>query len=43
MQLEINSEALPVYEALASKVRLQIIQLLSKSGCTSKKSPMNYI
>ena len=30
MQLEINSEALPVYEALASKVRLQIIQLLSK-------------
>lgn len=29
MQLEINDDALPVYEALASSVRLKIIQLLS--------------
>lgn len=30
MQLQINEESLPVYEALASKTRIKIIQLLSK-------------
>ncbi|MGV3010747.1 ArsR/SmtB family transcription factor [Streptococcus thoraltensis] len=29
MQIEINDEALPIYEALASKVRLEIINLLA--------------
>lgn len=37
MQLEINSESLPVYEALASKVRLQIIQLLSQKNMNIKE------
>ncbi|SDQ40875.1 Predicted transcriptional regulator [Streptococcus equinus] len=37
MQLEINSESLPVYEALASKVRLQIIQLLSQKSMNIKE------
>lgn len=30
MQIQINDNSLPVYEALASPVRLEIIQLLSK-------------
>ena len=30
MQIDATEKSLPVYEALASKVRLQIIQLLSK-------------
>ncbi|MDQ0223047.1 ArsR/SmtB family transcription factor [Streptococcus moroccensis] len=30
MELETNQDALPVYEALASKVRLEIVQLLAK-------------
>lgn len=37
MQLEINSEALPVYEALASNVRINIIQLLSKNKMNVKE------
>jgi predicted transcriptional regulator len=37
MQLEINNEALPVYEALASKVRIHIIQLLSKNKMSIKE------
>lgn len=36
MQLEINEEALPVYEALASSVRIKIIQLLSKNKLSIK-------
>ena len=37
MQLEINSEALPVYEALASNVRINIIQLLAKNKMNIKE------
>jgi predicted transcriptional regulator len=37
MQLEINKESLPVYEALASEVRLHIIQLLSKNKLNIKE------
>ncbi|WP_438761692.1 ArsR/SmtB family transcription factor [Enterococcus sp. AZ194] len=37
MQLEINKEALPVYEALASEVRIEIIQLLSKNKMNIKE------
>ena len=37
MQLEINNEALPVYEALASKVSISIIQLLSKNKMSIKE------
>lgn len=37
MQVEINTESLPVYEALASKVRLQIIQLLSTKRMNIKE------
>ncbi|MFC5630328.1 MULTISPECIES: ArsR/SmtB family transcription factor [Streptococcus] len=37
MQLEINTSALPVYEALASNVRLQIIQLLSNEKMNVKE------
>ena len=37
MQVEINEESLPVYEALASKVRIQIIQLLSKNKMNVKE------
>lgn len=37
MQLEINSEALPVYEALASNVRIKIIQLLAKNKMNIKE------
>lgn len=37
MQVEINIESLPVYEALASKVRLQIIQLLSTKRMNIKE------
>lgn len=36
MQLEINKESLPVYEALASNVRINIIQLLSKNKMSVK-------
>ena len=37
MQLEINQEALPVYEALASNVRIKIIQLLAKNKMNVKE------
>lgn len=37
MLLEINKESLPVYEALASEVRLHIIQLLSKNKLNIKE------
>lgn len=37
MQLDISQESLIVYEALASKVRLQIIQLLSKDKLSIKE------
>lgn len=37
MQLDINNEALPVYEALASSVRIQIIQLLSRNTLNIKE------
>lgn len=37
MLLEINEDSLPVYEALASNVRLQIIQLLSKNKLSVKE------
>ena len=37
MQLEVNEESLPVYEALASKVRINIIQLLSKNKMSVKE------
>lgn len=37
MQLEINDESLKVYEALASKVRIRIIQLLSKDRMSIKE------
>lgn len=37
MQLEINQESLPVYEALASNVRIKIIQLLSKNKMNVKE------
>ncbi|KAF1296222.1 transcriptional regulator [Enterococcus sp. JM4C] len=37
MQLEINAEALPVYEALASNVRIKIIQLLAKNKMNVKE------
>lgn len=37
MQLQINEEALPVYEALASSVRIKIIQLLSKNKMNIKE------
>lgn len=37
MQLNINNEALPVYEALASDVRLKIIQLLSQKKMNIKE------
>ncbi len=37
MQLEINQEALPVYEALASNVRIKIIQLLAKNKMNVKR------
>lgn len=37
MQLHINDEALPVYEALASAVRIKIIQLLSKNKMNVKE------
>ncbi|MCZ0702157.1 putative transcriptional regulator [Natronobacillus azotifigens] len=37
MQLEIDKESLPVYEALASDVRLRIIQLLSKNKMNLKQ------
>ena len=36
MQLQINEESLPVYEALASKTRIKIIQLLSKKKMNVK-------
>ena len=36
MQLQINEESLPVYEALASKTRIRIIQLLSKKKMNVK-------
>ncbi len=36
MQLEIDKSSLPVYEALASDVRLEIIQLLSKNKMNIK-------
>lgn len=36
MQLEINEESLPVFEALASNVRIKIIQLLSKNKMSIK-------
>ncbi|MBC6296265.1 ArsR family transcriptional regulator [Listeria sp. FSL L7-1517] len=37
MQLEVNEEALPVYESLASKVRIKIIQLLSRNKMSVKE------
>ncbi len=37
MQIQINEEALPVYEALASPVRIKIIQLLSKNKMNIKE------
>ncbi|MGX7351098.1 transcriptional regulator [Enterococcus canis] len=37
MQLDISEESLPVYEALASNVRLKIIQLLSKNKMNIKE------
>ena len=37
MQLEINQEALPVYEALASNVRIKIIQLLARNKMNVKE------
>lgn len=37
MQLEIDKSSLPVYEALASEVRLEIIQLLSKNKMNIKE------
>lgn len=37
MQLQINEESLPVYEALASKTRIKIIQLLSKNKMNIKE------
>lgn len=37
MQLQINDESLPVYEALASPVRLNIIRLLSKNKMNVKE------
>ncbi|HIY57378.1 MAG TPA: metalloregulator ArsR/SmtB family transcription factor [Candidatus Tetragenococcus pullicola] len=37
MQIQINEEALPVYEALASPVRIKIIQLLSKNKMNVKQ------
>lgn len=37
MQLDISEDSLPVYEALASAVRLQIIQLLSKNKLSIKE------
>lgn len=37
MQLEINEESLKVYEALASSVRIKIIQLLSKNKMSVKE------
>lgn len=37
MQLEINEDSLKVYEALASKVRINIIQLLSKNKMSVKE------
>lgn len=37
MQLEINEESLKVYEALASNVRIRIIQLLSKDKLSIKE------
>lgn len=37
MQLDITNDSLLAYEALASKVRLQIIQLLSKSKMNIKE------
>ncbi|GAE93409.1 transcriptional regulator [Gracilibacillus boraciitolerans JCM 21714] len=37
MQLEIDKASLPVYEALASKVRLEMIQLLSKNKMNIKE------
>lgn len=37
MQLEINEESLPVYEALASNVRIKIIQLLAKNKLSVKE------
>lgn len=37
MQADISKDSLPIYEALASKVRLQIIQLLSKRKMNIKE------
>lgn len=37
MQLEISEESLPVYEALASSVRIKIIQLLAKQKMNIKE------
>lgn len=37
MQLDISQDSLPVYEALASSVRLTIIQLLSKKKMSVKE------
>ncbi|MGI6154843.1 MAG: metalloregulator ArsR/SmtB family transcription factor [Enterococcus sp.] len=37
MQLQIDNESLPVYEALASPVRLEIIRLLSKNKMNVKQ------
>lgn len=37
MQLDITQDSLPVYEALASSVRLTIIQLLSKKKMSVKE------
>ncbi len=37
MQLDISNESLPVYEALASSVRLKIIQLLSLNKMSVKE------
>ena len=37
MQVEITNDYLPTYEALASKVRLRIIQLLSTSKMNIKE------
>lgn len=37
MQLQINDESLPAYEALASSVRIKIIQLLSKNKMNIKE------
>jgi len=37
MQIQINEDALPVYEALASPVRIKIIQLLSKNKMNVKQ------